>query len=308
MAVTSTLTVPNSVLSTMTPGWYSIIARADSETYGQSAKFLIARNQSIACDLSSVAVQFSTEVYSELKNNKQYDFCGYVWTTQFQYSLGDDAVLVVSSPGDRSAVVAFRGTTASVSDWTNTFSITGVPCSQYLIDGCNGGDLHAGFARTFNVTVKEIRRQISQMLSANYDVVLTGHSKGAAIATIQALDAAQLFPKQIKRLHLITVGGPRVGGEKFAATFQKQAFGMQTLRYINYGDPIPSVPPTSLGYCHVSKCIYLSELQEEKYVDRVQSQLVAFHGVDHYQEGIVLAHRRVRLTATDSAFHTLDCF
>jgi len=76
--------------------------------------------------------------------------------------------------------------------------------------------------------------------------VFTGHSLGAAMATI----AAAAF----KPAECVTFGGPRVGGSKFVKVAEDSC---NIRRYVNAGDWCPSLPPGVFGHRHAGELNFI---------------------------------------------------
>ena len=108
----------------------------------------------------------------------------------------------------------------------------------------NGGRVHRGFAAAEQALWERVSAWAAGLGSA--PLVITGHSLGAAMAT---LTAARL-PKS----RLVTFGSPRVGNGAFAALFA----GRDVRRYVDCRDLVEDVPPP-FGYRH---------LAGERYIDR----------------------------------------
>ncbi|KAJ7961913.1 Phospholipase A1 [Quillaja saponaria] len=88
-----------------------------------------------------------------------------------------------------------------------------------------------------------VREEIGRLLQSYGDeplsLTITGHSLGAALATLAAFDIKTTF----KRAPLVTVmsfGGPRVGNRNFRHHLEKQ--GTKILRIVNSDDLITKVP------------------------------------------------------------------
>jgi pimeloyl-ACP methyl ester carboxylesterase len=105
--------------------------------------------------------------------------------------------------------------------------------------------VHAGFRWAYH----RLSGQIAAWLSENPHraLVTTGHSLGAALATLLAADRPHA--------ELVTVGSPRVGNRAFAERFAARG----ALRLANGCDGVAQVPWQWLGYVHVG---------EERYIDR----------------------------------------
>jgi len=90
---------------------------------------------------------------------------------------------------------------------------------------------------------------------ANYSLVLTGHSIGAAIATLAAAELRNLGHS----VDTYTFGSPRVGNLAFADFVTGQATqGLgANYRMTHVNDPVPQLPPTEIGFQHTSPEFWL---------------------------------------------------
>ncbi|PON99727.1 Fungal lipase-like domain containing protein [Trema orientale] len=166
--------------------------------------------------------------------------------------------------GRRDVVIAFRGT-ATCLEWLENLRATlshlpnrtGRPTGP---DGC-GPMVESGFLSLYtsgtelNPSLQQmVREEIGRLLQSYGDeplsLTITGHSLGAALATLAAYDIKTHF----KRAPLVTVmsfGGPRVGNRSFRCRLEKQ--GTKVLRIVNSEDPITKVPGFVLDDCHASR-------------------------------------------------------
>ncbi|GAB4844280.1 Dolichyl-diphosphooligosaccharide-protein glycosyltransferase subunit dad1 [Ancistrocladus abbreviatus] len=122
--------------------------------------------------------------------------------------------------GRRDVVIAFRGT-ATCLEWLENLRATlshlpGHP--QCDVDG-SGPMVESG--------VKKL------------SFTITGHSLGAALATLTAYDIKKTF-EHAPLVTVISFGGPRVGNRSFRSEIEKQ--GTKILRIVNPDDPITKVP------------------------------------------------------------------
>lgn len=109
-----------------------------------------------------------------------------------------------------------------------------------------GGKVHSGFANALT----EIWNQVAPALqaAAGWRLLFTGHSLGAAMATL----AADLNPPA----SLYTFGSPRVGDANFVATLQKKQ--LDNHRYVDCCDLVARLPPDGfLGYVHIGDPYYI---------------------------------------------------
>lgn len=132
---------------------------------------------------------------------------------------------------DNLALLAFRGSQPDdVTDLGNDVSAVPVPWEF------GAGQVHAGFASAY----ASIHTPIGQWLTTagrNRRLVFTGHSLGAALATL----AAAAYRPDL----LVTLGGPHVGNARFCAALADVA----TTRLVNCCDIVTRLPPRQLlGY------------------------------------------------------------
>jgi len=153
---------------------------------------------------------------------------------------GTHCVLAVDA-ASRLAIVAFRGTDASdpsdLYDDADALQTAWAP----------GGRVHSGFAHALAQVQDELLAALKPL--NGYTRLYTGHSLGAALATL----LAGIVPPA----HLYTIGSPRVGDPAFAATLN----GIPTGRCVDCCDVVTRIPPANvpgLGtYQHVGDPIYI---------------------------------------------------
>jgi predicted lipase len=75
---------------------------------------------------------------------------------------------------------------------------------------------------------------------------ITGHSLGAALATLLAIDVAG---NKVISPRVYTFASPRVGDKVFAGTYD--GFVPDSWRIANLHDIVPHLPPSLAGYAHV---------------------------------------------------------
>jgi hypothetical protein len=134
-------------------------------------------------------------------------------------------------------IVAFRGTQPdSHSDL--------LADARFLPIAWSGpGRVHRGFRSALESVLPAIEAWLAERRGTR--LTLTGHSLGAAMATL----LAALRPEA----ELVTIGCPRVGNAEFGAAFE----GRQARRYVDTVDLVTRVPPEALGYAHVGEEIYI---------------------------------------------------
>lgn len=151
-------------------------------------------------------------------------------------SFVDSQALVAYHQESRTVMAVFRGTEMKLDDLSTDLA-------AWLEPWVGGGRVHAGFARAFNVIWPEIRMHLERLNAER--VIFTGHSLGAALATL----AANLW----QRGELITFGSPRVGDGEFVASFGP----FEQMRYVDCCDLVCGIPYEWLEYRHLSLPRYI---------------------------------------------------
>uniref|UniRef100_A0A7E4W774 Lipase_3 domain-containing protein n=1 Tax=Panagrellus redivivus TaxID=6233 RepID=A0A7E4W774_PANRE len=155
---------------------------------------------------------------------------------------------IAVSHSDKSIVMAFRGTTG----YTQLISEGGMTAFTKKINFAAGGKVAEYFFNGFDVLWQGgLKDSFLKAKNANpgYNVWVTGHSLGAAFATIGATTIVHLGYAPANRMKLYTFGQPRVGDSDFAAAHDK--LGFESYRVTHHQDIVPHVPPQLFeGYHH----------------------------------------------------------
>lgn len=104
----------------------------------------------------------------------------------------------------------------------------------------------------------------------------TGHSLGAAIATLAANEVKNRLPTVPVEPKLITFGSPAVGDAAFAAS----STGFLIERHVNCCDLVPRLPPEITGFVHVGNKIYYDNSgsldtspSSQQFIDRISARI-----------------------------------
>ena len=159
------------------------------------------------------------------------------------WSAGGAEALAVTLP-ENIYGIAFRGT-ADVHDVI--FDVRALPVRHPIL-----GLVHRGFASGVDAIWPKI---VPTIPDKNMPLAFTGHSKGGAEATLAAALAVS-EGRLVK--YLITFGSPRVVASSKVEGILARG-GVNMLRYVNRGDPVPSVPPWILGFRHIGVKIEIGE-------------------------------------------------
>ncbi len=197
-------------------------------------------------------------------------------------------------------VLALRGTENGVEWWDDANAIFKTP---FKVAGC--GRVGSGFARIYDTleviekpdgntaaaaphslrTVGGFSEQIADLIgrraplsaraagfSASASVEITGHSLGAALATLYTMENART--NKINNPALCTFASPMVGDSTFVSAFN--ALGLTSWRIVNQPDIVSQLPPAILGFAHVNT------LQQYSSIGKVQSSVKCWHSLATY--------------------------
>ena len=169
---------------------------------------------------------------------------GFAQCTFFEVATAPDGSgshgLLAVDDSQHLAVLSFRGTDAK--DPTDILDDMDALPKPWQ----GAGNVHAGFAGAL-LAIWNGPNGVSAALGplVNYRLLFTGHSLGAAMATL----AASLSPPQA----LYTFGSPRVGDQNFVARMHR----VTNFRYVDCSDIVTNLPPPKLlGYQHIPGNIY----------------------------------------------------
>ena len=177
--------------------------------------------------------------------------------------------LMGRNAASRTAFLSFRGT-SDVSEWVA--DIDAVPDDYHPISGF--GQVHTGFQDVYELVRANIAANLAAAAAGCDQILITGHSLGAALAVLAAPDIARTMPPNTIEPRLITFAGPRVGVTDFAAKFD--ALIESCYRVVNFLDIVPYLPPAP--YQHVGAQISVDS--------GGQVQVAWRHSLAAYQNGL----------------------
>jgi triacylglycerol lipase len=149
---------------------------------------------------------------------------------------------------DKFAIVAFRGSEI----WKNRedFDLNAVVADLKtnidirLINWEPGGKVHRGFKKALDEVWLDLLPHIRKLHGKGCKIWTTGHSLGAALAT--------LFADRYGNVQgVYTFGSPRVGNGDF-----RDQINVRIYRIVNNNDIVPRVPPRG-AYVHVGKLKFI---------------------------------------------------
>ena len=177
---------------------------------------------------------------------------------------------VAKNPAQGLTVLAFRGTES------NKFDDLISDLDTLQRDFRDGRRVHTGFLKAYGPLVQQ--RVTTLLQDREGSLLVTGHSLGAALATLAALDTNPTA--------LITFGSPRVGDAQFARLFN----GLTVHRFVNCCDVVARIPPEQFDHGHLRQL--LTELGDfERFTP--PGPLLANAAADLAARGLAAAFRGV---------------
>ena len=149
---------------------------------------------------------------------------------------------------DKFAIVAFRG--SEIWKKNEKFDLKKVIADLMadvdirLTDWQNGGKVHRGFKEALGEVWPDLLPHIRELHEKGCKIWITGHSLGAALATLCAERCGNVQG-------VYTFGSPRVGNGDF-----KENYGLKLYRIVNNDDIVPRVPPQG-AYAHVGELKFI---------------------------------------------------
>ena len=172
-------------------------------------------------------------------------------------------------------IIVFRGTQTKA-EWVNNLKST----QEKYVNPANNesyGWIHRGFLSMATEVINPLPATIAKQLDPSIPCYITGHSLGAAVATVAALDIALKNPQLSEQIRLYTYAGPRVGDPIFARKCSQLL--PNSYRVVNLADSVPLVPSSKMGknYLHVGEeWSFLAQFGE----------VLLNHIVDTYREAL----------------------
>lgn len=179
-------------------------------------------------------------------------------------------------------IIVFRGTQTTM-EWINNLTAVQINYTDPR-SGEYFGKIHQGFIKNYLEIVDPLPREMAETLNPNLPCYITGHSLGASLAILAALDIAANQPKLRRQIQLYTYASPRVGDPTFAKLHARLI--PNSYRVVNLADVFPLMPPTrgKMGtYVHVG--------QEWSFLSQ-NNDFMPNHVVDTYRQAIEQGQER----------------
>ncbi|GAE25616.1 lipase [Halalkalibacter wakoensis JCM 9140] len=174
----------------------------------------------------------------------------------------------------KSVIIAFRGTDSNP-DWIVDAEVAQMSF-PYTKDE---NEVHEGFCSIYESCREEILDTVDQ-IPLKKTIYVTGHSLGAALATLCAYDIS----KHGFNVSLYNYASPRVGDAKFAKDVHQSLH--ECFRFVNVYDIVPLLPPESI-YSPLTDQTYSYHHIKDAYTFGIQTDsLAGNHSIYTYLKGV----------------------
>ncbi|XP_053402795.1 lipase ZK262.3-like [Mercenaria mercenaria] len=157
------------------------------------------------------------------------------------------------SHAKRMIILAYRGTTDENNDnaqlHDELLSVLTTPKAPFI----TGGEVQYYFKNAYDKLFPCVRRSIGDLVNLypDYDVVITGHSLGGAIASLAAVSLIHTGVVPENKLSLYTFGMPRVGDKEYALNHDRIV--NNSWRVVHRRDVVPHLPMCNVAFgCRVT--------------------------------------------------------
>lgn len=228
----------------MTQGWRDLLYPGQAQDFFQRRPMLELDIQAsdfhlgnaLCCaELSRLVYRHDAEEVDQVPCPSRTQFlenAGFQQLAFFQDKATHTQAMLVKSLRHDLIILVFRGTEQDVRDFVTDMELGGLPLEQ-------GTEfVHRGFARAFDAVWPSIAAVLADI---NSTVWVTGHSLGAALATLACA--------QIPNSTCYTFGSPRVGNQAFVNRLRQRPI----FRVVDEDDLVCKVPMESLGFRHVGQ-------------------------------------------------------
>lgn len=252
------------------------------------------------------------------------------WSRLLKTRVSDVVVFgVKESDGKCRLEIGIRGTVPSYTDqWF--FDAGNAKIDLVSMEGMDEGKVHAGFWLAYtdgSPSMQDaVRARVRKELAARKvsEVLVSGHSRGAALATLCAVDLALHFKDQgLPCVDLVTYASPRVGDANFVdkccATLESQA-RLRSARFVNRFDPVTHMPAQhgslgdamqrfllgdlgQSGYKHLGQPVVLDWYLQNtlRFLHDPKTALAGVHDLERYGENLRNRFRDVRSVCMEAS-------
>lgn len=166
-------------------------------------------------------------------------------------------------PSQQKIYVVFRGS-SSVRNWIEDLEIKEVEYDTFPECNCK---VHDGFYKsTLNVIGQVTKSAKTLQNQYKYDIIVTGHSYGAAVAQLIAMELCAIGIKS----SVYNFGQPLIGDHAYAAFVNTKINNLW--RIVHNKDMVPHIPPEVFGYQHSCQEVFEDEKGNIKLCSEIDCQ------------------------------------
>ena len=156
----------------------------------------------------------------------------------FIFDYGECFVYTAVSFERKAILLAFRGTDEVLQLIDQIVAVLAIPKTEFK----TGGKVQKYFYNAFDKLYPCVTDSVDDLVKKypDFDVQITGHSLGGAIASLSSV--ALVFDKKVqkKKMSVYTFGLPRVGDKDYAANHDRLV--NNSWRVVHYKDPVSHLP------------------------------------------------------------------
>jgi len=210
----------------------------------------------------------------------------------------DTRIIIGKLRHENACLVAFRGTT-SLDNWLRNFQFWSTSPGHF--HECEGCRVHNGFLAIWRNVAGAVFSALTEVGCSPTDpnsnsIYITGHSLGAALAHMAMFTLHKLGFAIAKAY---TFESPRVGNGNFSEAFSAYfPSKFPVYRITHSQDPVPHLPPESLGYVHVQTEVFYNKTGGYQVCPKVEDTscsdqygnvplMLALHAGDHCASTLV---------------------
>jgi hypothetical protein len=271
---------------------------AGSHNFDVTAAILFARLVEAAYTMHAAEPTSSTPTPQGLPTGFRFG----AWITMRDFVLAPTGpefygLIAHSTTDPMESVLAIRGTVGGIEWWDD---VNAVALQPFKVP--NSGLVGAGFAKIYDTlqvieppasgataqplmaagsfsqqVAEHVRRQAavapqSAAPTSPAEIYVTGHSLGAALATLYVLD--NTVNGHVRNPSLYTFASPQVGNLDFVRRFNQ--LNLVSWRVVNTSDLVPMLPPEGFGFRHVE--------QEKPFISigKVRPDVGCWHALSTY--------------------------